>query len=75
MSGDAKVAIVTGAARGIGRAISANKAGRGWPALLAVLDEPATSATAASLSGSGGFATGHVWCADGGYAVAGIMEG
>jgi NAD(P)-dependent dehydrogenase (short-subunit alcohol dehydrogenase family) len=53
------VAVVTGAAAGIGRAIAAALAGRGYAVALFDIDE-AVKRTAADLASGGGAVTGHV---------------
>jgi NAD(P)-dependent dehydrogenase (short-subunit alcohol dehydrogenase family) len=51
MGFEGRTAIVTGAARGIGRAIAARLAGEGVRVLIADIDEPAARATASELGG------------------------
>jgi NAD(P)-dependent dehydrogenase (short-subunit alcohol dehydrogenase family) len=45
------VAVITGASRGLGRALAAELAGRGWSLVLDARDEDALAAAAASLPG------------------------
>lgn len=52
-----KVALVTGAARGLGRAISERLAGGGWYVLVADVDAEAGAATAAAIAAGGGAAS------------------
>src|SRR3954452_18784497 len=55
---DGQVALVTGAARGLGRAIATLLASRGATVYLADLDGPGSEAAAAALRGEGLAATG-----------------
>jgi len=53
-----KTAIVTGAARGIGRAIAARMAASGWRVVVADIDEDAAGEAADALTRAGGTALG-----------------
>jgi 3-oxoacyl-[acyl-carrier protein] reductase len=53
MSEAAKVAVVTGAAHGIGRAIAGAMGKRGWPVMIADIDEAAAEAAAEALRQTG----------------------
>lgn len=53
MPEESRVAIVTGAARGIGRAIGRKMVESGWRVVLADIDEQAAQKTAGALGGSG----------------------
>lgn len=59
MPDGSKVAIVTGAARGIGRAIAGRMAGAGWDVLVADLDREAAEDAATAIERSGGTARAH----------------
>ncbi|MFQ5565703.1 MAG: SDR family NAD(P)-dependent oxidoreductase, partial [Paracoccaceae bacterium] len=59
MSDTSKTAVVTGAARGIGRAIADRMANGGWQVVLADIDEPAAQDAAGALSKSGATALAH----------------
>ncbi len=53
MSGETRVAVVTGAARGIGRAIASALAGRGMSVVVAAIDEAGARRAAAEIRASG----------------------
>jgi 3-oxoacyl-[acyl-carrier protein] reductase len=59
MSDTAKTAIVTGAARGIGRGIAGRMLRAGWRVVLADLDAEAAEEAAATLGQAGGTALAH----------------
>ena len=59
MSDTSKVAVVTGAARGIGRAIAERMANNGWRVVLADIDERAAQEAADALTKSGASALAH----------------
>ena len=57
---DDKVAVVTGAAHGLGRAIAERLAGEGATVVLGDVDAPALDRAVAQISGKGGRASGVV---------------
>jgi len=59
MSGTSRSAVVTGAARGIGRAIAERMANSGWRVLLADIDEGAARDVVDALGGSGATSLAH----------------
>ena len=59
---DGKVALVTGAGRGIGRAIALKLASEGPAVVVNDLDEPATEETVATINAAGGTAV-DAWAA------------
>jgi len=69
-----KTAIVTGAARGIGRAIAGAFCQRGWQVLVADVDEVAAREAAAAASGSGGKAHAHRVDVTDGESIAGMVD-
>lgn len=59
MSDTSKVAVVTGAARGIGRAIAERMANSGWRVVLADIDQQAAQDAANAIEESGGTSLAH----------------
>jgi NAD(P)-dependent dehydrogenase (short-subunit alcohol dehydrogenase family) len=59
MSDASKVAVVTGAARGIGRAIAEKMANSGWRVVLADIDQQAAQDAANAIKESGGTSLAH----------------
>ncbi|MHA1529915.1 MAG: SDR family NAD(P)-dependent oxidoreductase, partial [Alphaproteobacteria bacterium] len=59
MSDTSRTAVVTGAARGIGRAIAERMANSGWRVLLADIDEGAAQDVVDALGASGATSLAH----------------